>query len=90
MQNSTRRTAEEIARIGDEIYEQQIRAQLEPGQNGKIVAIDVNTGSYAVSETALSASRQVLSQQPDADIWLVRVGHRALHRIGIRPARGQA
>jgi hypothetical protein len=75
-------TAEETARLGDEIYERQIRPQVEAGNHGKIVAIDVKTGAYAVDVTALNASNSLRAQYPDAEIWFVRIGHRALHRIG--------
>lgn len=77
-------SAEETARRGDEIYERQIRAQVEAGNYGKIVAIDVGTGAYALDETALAASRHLRAQQPSAEVWFVRVGHRALHHIGAR------
>ena len=77
-------TAEETARRGEEIYEQQIRAQVEAGNSGKIVAIDVNRGRYASNETALAASRHLQAQHPSTEVWFVRVGHRAFHHIGAR------
>jgi hypothetical protein len=47
--------AEEIARRGDEIYDRQVRAQVEAGNESNILAIDVQSGAYAVGETALAA-----------------------------------
>ena len=41
-----RYSKEEFARIGDEIYESQIRHQVEAGNHGKIVAIDIETGAW--------------------------------------------
>jgi len=78
-------SAEETARRGDAIYDQTIRAQVEAEHHGKVVAIDVKTGSYAVGDNALAAARRLRVEHPDAEIWFVRVGHRALHRIGARP-----
>ena len=75
-------SAEETARRGDEIYERQIRSQVEAGNYGKIVAIDVESGAYALEETAVAASRHLQAQHPSAEVWFVRVGHRALHHIG--------
>lgn len=75
--------AEDIARRGDEIYDQQVRAHVKAGNEGNVVAIDVETGAYAVGKTALAASKRLRSQHPEAEIWFVRIGHRALHRIGI-------
>jgi len=75
-------SAEETARRGDEIYNTHVRAQVEAEHRGKVVAIDVETGAYALGETAVAASEQLLAEHPHAQVWLVRVGHRALHRIG--------
>lgn len=80
----TRYSAEETARLGDDIYERQIRPLVEAGNRGKIVAIDVETGAYALEETALAASRSLQVRRPATEVWFVRVGHRALHRIGAR------
>ena len=74
-------SAEETARHGDEICERQIRTQVETGNYGKVVAIDVETGAFALDETALAASRCLQAQQPSAEVWFVRVGHRALHHV---------
>lgn len=87
-QSSFRYSAEETARRGDAIYEQNIRAQVEPKHTGKVVAIDIETHAYVVADNALEASRQLLAQYPDAEVWCVRVGQRALHRIGVGSAQG--
>jgi 23S rRNA maturation mini-RNase III len=87
---TSRYSAEETARRGDEIYEQQIRSLVEDGNRGKVVAIDVESGAYAVAEDALSASHDLLDRLPDAEIWCVRVGSRALYRMGGTSLRGQA
>lgn len=52
----SRYSPEEIARRGDEIYERDLRAQSEPDHLVMIVAIDIETGDYAVAETALAAT----------------------------------
>ncbi|WP_017652881.1 hypothetical protein [Fortiea contorta] len=40
-----RYSKEEFARRGDEIYESQVRPQVEADNQGKIVVIDVETGA---------------------------------------------
>jgi hypothetical protein len=35
-----------------------------------------------VDDNALVASERLLAEHPEAEIWCVRIGHRALHRIG--------
>ena len=76
---------EEHARRGTAIYEQQVRPQIEAGNRGKIVAIDVETGAFEVADDTLTASERLLARYPDAQIWCVRVGHRGVHRFGLRP-----
>jgi hypothetical protein len=77
-----RYSKEEFARRGNEIYESQVRPQVEQGNHGKIVAIDIETGAFELAKDSLTASDQLLDQYPDAQIWFVRIGHRAVHRIG--------
>ena len=73
---------EEIARRGREIYESQIRSQVEKDNHGKIVAIDIESGAFEVAKDSLTASDLLLAHHPDAQILFVRIGHRAVHRIG--------
>jgi hypothetical protein len=80
-----RYSAEETAWRGDALYKRTICAQVEATHYGKVVAIDIETGAYAVDDTALAAARRLRAQHPDAAVWFVRIGHRALHRIGRRP-----
>ena len=82
-----RRPAEETARLGDEIYERDIRAQVEPHHNGEYVAIDVDSGDYAVADDIIAAVDLLRVRRPDVDIpgdavWVLRVGFRAVWRFG--------
>ena len=82
MTTPTRRTREETARLGDEIYERDIRSQVEGSCHGRIVAIDVDSGDYAIGDMAVTAAERLRERRPDADIWGVRVGYRGLCRFG--------
>ncbi len=82
MTTPTRRTAEETGRLGDEIYERDIRPQVEESHHGKIIAINVDSGDYAIDDTGLAASERLLAQDPSADIWCLRVGYGALRSFG--------
>ena len=77
-----RYSKEEFAQRGKEIYESQIRSQVEEGNHGKIVAIDIETGTFEVADDSLSAAKQLLKRLPDAQIFGIRIGHRAVHRFG--------
>jgi hypothetical protein len=77
-----RYSKEEFAKRGDAIYEKKVRPHLKPADEGKFVAIDIDTGSYELDRDELKAGNKLLARHPDAQIWIVRVGHRAVHRIG--------
>jgi len=79
-----RYSKEEFARRGDEIYETQVRPQVEAGNYGKIVAIDIETGVFEIADEILTATGNLFNQIPDAQPWIVRIGHRAVHRFGAR------
>ena len=82
------RPAEETARLGDEIYERDIRTQVETDHHGEYVAIDVNSGCWAIATDLRAAAKRLRAQRPEAvDVWLLRVGYRALHHLGGRPLR---
>ena len=84
----TRRPSEETARLGDEIYERNIRPLVEADHHGEVVAIDVDSGSWALGDDVIAATDRLQTQRPDAiEVWLLRVGHRALHHFGGRPMR---
>ena len=44
---------QEVEGKGEEIDERHIRSRVEPGNRGKFVVIDVETGDYEVDEDAL-------------------------------------
>ncbi len=82
------RPRDEIARLGDELYERDIRPQVEADHHGEVVAIDVDSGNWAIGNNVIAATDRLRAQGPDAiDVWLLRVGYRALHHFGGRPLR---
>jgi len=84
-----RQSRQETARLGDEIYERDIRPQVEADHRGEYVAIDVDSGSWAISDDLRTAAKRLRTQRPGAiNVWLLRVGYRALRHFGGRPIRG--
>jgi hypothetical protein len=73
---------EEFAQRGNEIYERDIRSQVEADNQGKFIAIDIETGAWEMDVDDYMATELLLRRIPDAQIWLTRVGHRATYRIG--------
>ena len=82
MATPTRRTAEEARRLGEAIYERDIRPQVEATHRGEYVAIDLDSGDYAIGDMVVTASKRLRERRPDADVWAVRAGYRTLGSIG--------
>src|SRR5437899_2461005 len=82
-----RHSKEEFARRGDAIYEKDIRPQLKADDEGKFVAIDIESGMYELDEDEMEAGDRLLARIPQAQIWMVRVGSRYVHRFGGRERR---
>ncbi len=74
----------ELARRGQELYESQIRQQVETGNEGKIVAIDIETGNFEIAENILPATNRLFERNPEAQPWVIRIGHRAVYHFGAR------
>lgn len=80
---TARRSAEETARLGDEIYERDIRSLVAGAHDGAFIAIDVASEDWAMGDSELSAADRLRAQQPDAiDVWLLRIGYRVVASIG--------
>ncbi len=73
-----RYSKEEFANRGNEIYESRVRSQVEEGNYGKIVAINIETGSFEVADTPMVAVDRLYEHEPDAQPWVIRIGHRAV------------
>jgi hypothetical protein len=82
-----RYSKEEFARRGDAIYEKDILPKLTAKDVGKFLAIDIETGTYEMAASEMKAGDKLRARLPEAQIWMVRVGHRAVHRIGGRVRR---
>ena len=82
MNTQPRYSKEEFARRGDAIYDDQLRPVLEKANEGKFVAIDIETGAYEVDSDELAASDRLVARGPNAQIWLRRIGSRYARHFG--------
>ena len=73
---------DEFARRGQEIFDRDIRPTLGPADDGKFVAIDIESGEYEADRDDFTATERLITRKPDAQIWLVRAGRPAAYRIG--------
>lgn len=78
---------EQFAQLGDAIYERDVRPLLKPEDEGKFVAVDIETGEFEIDSNELAAINRLRQRKRDAQPWLVRVGSRSAHRFGTNRAR---
>lgn len=76
-------SSEEIARRGEALYQQSIRAKVEMRENiGKILSIDIETGDYEIGADPVLTGRRLQAKHPDAAIWTERIGYNAVYALG--------
>jgi hypothetical protein len=61
-----RYSKEEFASCGDAIYENDIRPQLKPSDKGKFLAIDIESGEFALDADELKAGNKLRKRIPEA------------------------
>jgi hypothetical protein len=76
-----RLSREELARRGEDTFTQHVRPALRPEDDGKFVAIDVETGAFELDEDDHAAVDRLHRRLPGAQVWLVRAGYPAAHRL---------
>lgn len=72
---------DELARRGTEIYEQRLRSQLAAGNKGRILAIDVDSGDFELADNNMEAANGLIARHPDAQIWSLRIGYKAVRHF---------
>jgi hypothetical protein len=74
---------EEIAQRGQELYENQIRTQVETLENiGKIISIDVESGDYEIDDDLLTSCRRLQTRHSNPILWTERIGFNAVYAVG--------
>lgn len=83
-----RRPGEETTRLAKEIYERDIRRQVEDAHLGEIVSIDVESENWAIGDSVMDATSRLRARRPEAnDIFSLRIGYGVLRHFGGRPWR---
>ena len=82
-------TADEVARLGDELYDRVVAPRTAPRDAHLFVAIDVESGEYEIASDELVAAHRLLARNPEAQLWLRRVGAPYLYQFSprVRPQR---
>jgi hypothetical protein len=48
------------------------------------VAINIEIGAFEVDENLVPATNRLFEHYPDAQLWVIRIGHRAVDHFGAR------
>lgn len=79
-----RRPTEEIVRLGDAIYEREVRREVEADHHGEVVAIDIDSECWAIGDTLMAARDRLRAERPDAvNMLFERVGYRTIDRFEV-------
>lgn len=78
---------DDLAESGQRLYDERLRALLEPDHEGEFVAIEPESERYFLGETGLAALRAGRRELPDKLFYLLRVGSDAAYHLGGYGAR---
>ena len=78
----TKYSPQEVEARGEKIYEEQIRPNVESGNKGKFVVMDIETGEYEVDKDDLAATKRALAKRSDAVLYGVRIGYPTAYTLG--------
>ena len=65
----------EVTELAKVIYQEKIKHLVEPGENGKFIVIDVESGDYEIDEEMIPASDRLYARRPNAAAYGGRVGY---------------
>jgi hypothetical protein len=71
---------EEYRRRAVEQYAK-IKKKVDPGNHGKILAIDIETGEYEIDVDQVEAAERLFARLEDPQVFYFRIGYRAVDRF---------
>lgn len=74
----------EIARIGEQIYQNELKEKLEKENVGKFVAIEVESKDYFIGVTQTEATLKAKKKYPDKIFYMVKIGFPAVITMSSR------
>ncbi len=77
-------TSTEVVDRAEALYEDHIRSQVEVGNRGRYIAIDIESGDYEVGDDRLTLSGILRTRNAAPVISILRIGYPAVGRIGSR------
>lgn len=77
-------SASEIVSRGQRLYDENVRAQLEPAHRGEVAVINIDTGEFEVDPQHRCAVKKAQARWPGGLFFAVRVGYPSMGHIGAR------
>lgn len=82
--------SDNLAECGLAIYQQTLKTLLEPTQNGRFVAIHVDSADYEVARTSADAMRAILKYHPlDGRLVIRKIGDEPEYSLTTRLLLGE-
>ena len=75
------RSPDEVARVGREVYEREIRSRVMPQQKGKFLVLDIVSHDYEVADEDMDASDRLRARRPDGVFFGLRVGYTTAYTL---------
>ena len=75
-----RYSSSEIVQRGQMLYNQQIRANVSPDDEGKFLVLNIETGEYEIDADELAALKRVKVKSPEAPLYILCVGYATAYR----------
>ena len=75
------RSLDECAHLGPEAFDRWVRPLLRPEDDGKFVAIDIDTGDHEIDEDDYTAVMRLRTRNPEAEIWLEKAGQPTAYKF---------
>ena len=79
-----RYSSDEIAERGQALYEREIQSSLAASDRGKFLVLDIETGDYELDADQIAAVQRARAKRPDGAFYILRVGHSAAYRLGLK------
>ena len=80
---------QQIAEKGGQIYER-VKGNFEPGENGKFLAIDIDSGDTYLASTSSEAVERARKAHPDKVFYVVKIGFSAAETLARLSVRSRA
>ena len=71
----------EDERLAEEVYDRLVRPVLQLEDEGKYVAIAIESGDFEIDADDYAATGRLQTRRPGARLWLMRTGPSAAYRL---------